>query len=62
MEVGKYRGDVMSVMHNAMYLGNVEERIRVMAEQGQLVMAYLMSIVHDEQEMAAELKSNLDQQ
>ena len=32
MEVGRYRSDVMSIMQNAMYLGNVEERIRVLAE------------------------------
>lgn len=60
LQIAQHRNDVMSRFHNALYLGDVQERIRILAEQGQLVLGYLMSIVHDEQDMASELKQNLD--
>ena len=33
--ISQYRGDLMSRFHNALYLGDIQERIRILAEIGQ---------------------------
>ena len=60
LQIAQHRSDIMSRFHNSLYLADIPERIRILAEQGQLVLAYLTSIIHDEQEMAVELKDSLD--
>lgn len=35
LKIAEMRGDVMSRFHNALMLGHVEERVKIMAEMGQ---------------------------
>jgi len=49
-QVAQKRGDIMGRFHNSLYLGDVYERIRILAEAGLgkivLFLSYLPLIVH----------------
>ena len=46
LKIAEMRGDVMSRFHNALYLGEAEERVRVFEATGQLALAYLTAATH----------------
>ncbi|RUS21604.1 coatomer WD associated region-domain-containing protein, partial [Endogone sp. FLAS-F59071] len=46
MKIAELRNDTMSRFHNSLYLGDVEERIRLLKEVGQLPLAYLTAKSH----------------
>ena len=50
----------MSRFHNAMFLGDAEERMRVLEATGQLSLAYLCAATHGLDEDAARLRSLLE--
>ena len=60
LKIAQMRNDVMSRFHNALYLGNVEERVRILEEVGQLSLAYILADSHGLAEDAARLKQRLD--
>ena len=60
LKIAQMRNDVMSRFHNALYLGDVEERVRILEEVGQLSLAYILADSHGLAEDAARLKQRLD--
>ena len=44
LKIADMRGDVMSRFHNALYLGDAGERVKLLAEAGHLPLAYLCAI------------------
>mmetsp|Transcript_33418 Transcript_33418/g.30413 ORF Transcript_33418/g.30413 Transcript_33418/m.30413 type:complete len:504 (-) Transcript_33418:1241-2752(-) len=53
------RDDVMARFQNALYLGDVQERIRILAEVGLLHLAYMTAVTHNIPEMAEPLNESL---
>ena len=60
LKIAQMRNDVMSRFHNALYLGDVEERVRILEEVGQLSLAYILADSHGLAEDAARLKQRLE--
>ena len=60
LKISQMRNDVMSRFHNALYLGDVEERVRILEEVGQLSLAYLLAESHGFTEDATRLKQRLE--
>lgn len=46
LKIAEMRGDVMSRFHNALYLGDAAERVKVLEEVGQLSLAYVAAVTH----------------
>lgn len=59
LKIADMRGDVMSTFHNALFLGDVRERVRVLRESGQVALAYLTAATHGLSDEAAVLESDL---
>ncbi|KAF9570131.1 hypothetical protein EC968_002149 [Mortierella alpina] len=55
LKIAELRGDAMSMFHNSLFLGNVEERIRLLREVGQAPLAYLTARTHGFYEIADEI-------
>eukprot|EP01037_Dinobryon_pediforme_P045062 gene45062-57296_t len=53
------RGDVMSCVHNALFLGDAEERVKIIEATGQLSLAYLAAKTHGLEETAERLLEHL---
>lgn len=45
-KIAEMRGDAMSCVHNALYLGDAEERVKIIEATGQLALAYLTARTH----------------
>jgi coatomer subunit alpha len=60
LKIAEMRGDVMSAVHNALYLGDVDERVRAFETTGQHSLAYLTAATHV-LDSADRLKGVLDQ-
>jgi len=59
LQIAEYRNDTMSQFHNALYLGDVSERIRILESVGQLPLAYITASTHGLEEKAAEIAEKL---
>ena len=59
LKIADMRGDIMSTFHNALFLGDVRERIRVLRESGQIALAYLTAATHGLPEEAAVMEAEL---
>jgi coatomer protein complex subunit alpha (xenin) len=59
LKISEMRGDVMSRFHNALYLGDAEERVRVFEASGQLSLAYLTAATHGLEETADRINALL---
>jgi len=46
LKIAEMRHDIMARFHNALFLGDAVERVRVMEDAGQLSLAYLTSLTH----------------
>ncbi|KAG0224121.1 hypothetical protein BGX31_008182 [Mortierella sp. GBA43] len=55
LKIAELRGDAMSRFHNSLFLGNVEERVRLLREVGQEPLAYLTAKTHGMHEIAEEI-------
>ncbi|OZJ05293.1 hypothetical protein BZG36_01950 [Bifiguratus adelaidae] len=55
MKIAELRGDQMSRFHNALYLDDVAERVKLLREVGQLPMAYLTAKTYGMVEEAEEI-------
>eukprot|EP01041_Mallomonas_annulata_P007740 gene7740-15829_t len=60
LKIAEMRGDVMSRFHNAMYLGDVEEQMRIFEAAGQLSLAYLTAASHGLDEDAERFSAFLE--
>ena len=59
-KISEMRGDVMSRFHNALLLGDVEERVKVLESTGQLALAHLTAKTHGLDEHAARIEALLE--
>ena len=59
LNIAAIRQDVMGRFHNALYLGNVQERVQVLRECGQLQLAYLTAMTHGMEDVALALQEEL---
>mgnify|MGYP000733877840 FL=1 len=57
LKIAEMRKDAMSRFHNALYLGNVEDRIDVLERAGQSGLAYMLAASHGLQEQAERLSA-----
>lgn len=46
LKIADMRSDVMGRFHNALYLGDVRERVRTLEDAGQLSLAYITAACH----------------
>ncbi|KAL1918268.1 uncharacterized protein VTP21DRAFT_2928 [Calcarisporiella thermophila] len=60
MKIAELHGDQMLRFHNALYLGDVEERLRLLKEVGQLPLAYLTAKAHGMAEEAESILATAD--
>jgi hypothetical protein len=56
LKIAEMRGDVTGRFHNALYLGDVREQVRVLEEAGQLPLAYVAAACHGLEGDAARLR------
>lgn len=61
VKLAEMRNDVMGRFHNALYLGNVEERVRILEESGHVPLAYVTAATHGLAEAAERLAAELQQ-
>jgi coatomer protein complex subunit alpha (xenin) len=61
LKIAEMRQDVMGRFQNALYLGNVRERIRILEETGQTALAYVTAATHGLEEDAARLGEGLEE-
>jgi coatomer protein complex subunit alpha (xenin) len=59
LKIAEKRNDVMSRFNNALMLGSVEERVKVLAEMGQVPLAALTAKAHNLQEFIPKLEEQL---
>lgn len=59
LRIAELRQDVMAQFHTALFLGDVETRIRVLEEVGQISLAYLTAATNGLTEIASELRNRL---
>merc|ERR1740133_240236 len=59
-KIAEHRHDVMSQCHNAMYLGDIENNVKLFASVGQTCLAYVTAATHNLDEQAAAFKSQLE--
>lgn len=60
LKISQKRADVMGRFHNALFLGDVEERVAVLEQAGQYGLAYLCASVHGLSEQAESLKGKIE--
>ncbi|KAE9448255.1 hypothetical protein C3L33_19823, partial [Rhododendron williamsianum] len=65
LKIAEVKGDVMGQFHNALYLGDVRERVKILENTGHLPLAYVTASVHGlsdvSERLALELGDNAPQ-
>ncbi|EFC46387.1 coatamer alpha subunit [Naegleria gruberi] len=61
LKIANSRNDVMSRFHNALFLGDVEERVKVLQSVGQSALAYMTAKNHGLDALAEEVKKSLSE-
>ncbi|KAK9839869.1 hypothetical protein WJX81_007554 [Elliptochloris bilobata] len=61
LKIAEMRSDSMSRFHNALYLGDVRERVRILEEAGQTALAYVTAATHGLSEDAERLAEGLEE-
>eukprot|EP00271_Cylindrocystis_brebissonii_P015583 TRINITY_DN38517_c0_g1_i1.p1 TRINITY_DN38517_c0_g1~~TRINITY_DN38517_c0_g1_i1.p1 ORF type:complete len:1219 (-),score=248.13 TRINITY_DN38517_c0_g1_i1:158-3814(-) len=59
LKIAEMRNDIMGRFHNALYLGDVEERVRILEEAGHVPLAYVTAATHGLTETAERLAADL---
>ncbi|EFJ08647.1 hypothetical protein SELMODRAFT_447957 [Selaginella moellendorffii] len=59
LKIAETRNDVMGCFHNALYLGDVEERVKLLEKTGHVPLAYATAAVHGLVEVAERLATEL---
>ncbi|CAD7971175.1 unnamed protein product [Amoebophrya sp. A25] len=62
LSIAEKRQDPMRRFNNALMLGSVEDRIKVLAETGQVPLAYLTAKAHGLSELSEALEGNVDKE
>jgi coatomer protein complex subunit alpha (xenin) len=62
LRIAEMRGDVMGRFHNALYLGDVNERVKILREQHQPALAYLTAMTHGLTDLAAEIEASVPEE
>jgi coatomer protein complex subunit alpha (xenin) len=60
LKIAEMRGDAMSRFHNALFLGDAEERVKVLESTNQLSLAYITAATHGMEADAARLLELLE--
>lgn len=59
LKIAEVKNDVMGQFHNALYLGDVQERVKILENAGHLPLAYITASVHGLHEVAEKLATAL---
>eukprot|EP00898_Chlorokybus_atmophyticus_P004028 jgi/Chlat1/4626/Chrsp3S05583 len=59
LKLSEMRKDIMGRFHNALYLGDVEERVRILEDSGHLPLAYITARTHGLDEAADRIQQDL---
>ncbi|KAL6957095.1 hypothetical protein U1Q18_046014 [Sarracenia purpurea var. burkii] len=59
LKIAEVKNDVMGQFHNALYLGDVRERVKILENAGHLPLAYITASVHGLQDIAERLATEL---
>lgn len=59
LKIAEVKNDVMGQFHNALYLGDVQERVKILENAGHLPLAYITASVHGLHEVAEKLAATL---
>ncbi|XAR61695.1 hypothetical protein NMG60_11016187 [Bertholletia excelsa] len=59
MKIAEVKNDIMGQFHNALYLGDIKERIKILENAGHLPLAYCTAVVHGLQDIAERLAAEL---
>ncbi|KAG2705781.1 hypothetical protein I3760_05G071700 [Carya illinoinensis] len=59
LKIAEVKNDVMGQFHNALYLGDVRERVKILENVGHLPLAYITASVHGLQDVAERLAAEL---
>ncbi|KAK1287208.1 Coatomer subunit alpha-1 [Acorus calamus] len=59
LKIAEIKNDVMGQFHNALYLGDVHERVKILENVGHLPLAYASAVVHGLTDVAERLASEL---
>ncbi|KAF8406493.1 hypothetical protein HHK36_008582 [Tetracentron sinense] len=59
LKIAEVKNDVMGQFHNALYLGDIRERVRILENAGQLPLAYVTAAVHGLPDIAERLAAEL---
>jgi len=61
LKIAEMRNDVMGRFHNALYLGDVRERVKILEEVGHFPLAYVTAQTHGLTEDAERIAENLEE-
>lgn len=61
LKIAEMRNDVMGRFHNALYMGDVRERVKILEDAGQAALAYVTAATHGLEEDAARSAPSLVQ-
>ncbi|GAB2291771.1 hypothetical protein Dimus_026025 [Dionaea muscipula] len=59
LRIAEVKNDVMGQFHNALYLGDVRERVKILESAGHLPLAYITASVHGLHDVAERLAADL---
>ncbi|KAK3009080.1 hypothetical protein RJ639_013637 [Escallonia herrerae] len=59
MKIAETQNDIMGQFHNALYLGNIQERVKVLENAGHVPLAYITASVHGLHDVAGRLAAEL---
>ncbi|CAI0474600.1 unnamed protein product [Linum tenue] len=59
LKIAEVKNDVMGQFHNALYLGDIQERVKILETAGQIPLAYITAKVHGLEEVAERLAAEL---
>ncbi|KAH1255933.1 Coatomer subunit alpha-1 [Glycine max] len=59
LKIAEVKNDVMGQFHNAMYMGDVRERVKILENVGHLPLAYITASVHGLHDVAERLAAEL---
>ncbi|KAJ8450920.1 hypothetical protein Cgig2_032545 [Carnegiea gigantea] len=59
LKIAEVKNDIMGQFHNALYLGDVQERVKILENSGHLPLAYITASVHGLHDVADRLAAEL---
>ncbi|KAM1123160.1 hypothetical protein FF1_004562 [Malus domestica] len=59
LKIAEVKNDVMGQFHNALYLGDIRERVKILENAGHLPLAYSTTVIHGLHDIAERLAAEL---